>query len=115
MKKVATAPIKRNKDMPTATGRCLCGDVEIEIDFPAFWAWHDHSAASRRAHGAAYATYAGVWRKRFRVTKGEKHITRHNPGSVSATSSPLSSTSRRSRTTFGFNAAKSFSNTNVPV
>jgi hypothetical protein len=31
--------------------------VELEIDFPAFWAWHDHSAASRRAHGAAYATY----------------------------------------------------------
>jgi len=40
-------------------GRCLCGAVELEIDFPAFWAWHDHSAASRRAHGAAYATYVG--------------------------------------------------------
>ena len=38
------------------SGRCLCGAVELEIDFPAFWAWHDHSAASRRAHGAAYAT-----------------------------------------------------------
>jgi hypothetical protein len=25
-------------------GRCLCGAVELEIDFPAFWAWHDHSA-----------------------------------------------------------------------
>jgi hypothetical protein len=40
------------------SGRCLCGAVELEIDFPAFWAWHDHSAASRRAHGAAYATLA---------------------------------------------------------
>ena len=26
------------------SGRCLCGAVELEIDFPAFWAWHDHSA-----------------------------------------------------------------------
>ena len=51
-------------------GRCLCGAVELEIDFPAFWAWHDHSAASRRAHGAAYATYVGCWRKHARVAKG---------------------------------------------
>ncbi len=57
-------------------GRCLCGKVQIEIDFPAFWAWHDHSAASRRAHGAAYATYVGCWRSRFRVTKGEAGIAR---------------------------------------
>jgi hypothetical protein len=41
------------------SGRCLCGAVELEIDFPAFCAWHDHSAASRRAHGAVYATYIG--------------------------------------------------------
>jgi hypothetical protein len=27
-------------------GRCLCGDVHIEIDFPARWAWHDHSDAA---------------------------------------------------------------------
>jgi hypothetical protein len=57
-------------------GRCLCGAVQFEIDFPARWAWHDHSRASRQAHGAAYATYVGSWRKRFRVTKGEKEITR---------------------------------------
>jgi hypothetical protein len=37
---------------------------------------HDHSAASRRAHGAAYATYVGSWRKRFRVTRGKTAITR---------------------------------------
>ena len=33
-------------------GRCLCGSVVVEIDYPAFWAWHDHSQASRLAHGA---------------------------------------------------------------
>ena len=59
-----------------ASGQCLCGAVRLEIDVPARWAWHDHSAPSRRAHGAAYATYVGSWRKRFRVTAGEDAITR---------------------------------------
>ena len=60
-----------------ATGRCLCGKVTFEIDVPARWAWHDHSAASRRAHGAAYATYVGSWRKRFRITKGADSLSRY--------------------------------------
>jgi hypothetical protein len=59
-----------------AIGRCLCGKVQVEITIPAFWAWHDHSRASRRVHGAAYATYVGCWRSRFRVTNGEKLLTR---------------------------------------
>lgn len=58
-------------------GRCLCGAVAVEIGFPAFWAWHDHGRASRLAHGAAYATYVGVWRKYFRVSKGAKAVTRY--------------------------------------
>src|SRR6202035_3818613 len=60
-----------------AAGQCLCGRVGFEIDTPARWAWHDHSAASRRAHGAAYATYVGSWRKRFRITKGSAAIARY--------------------------------------
>jgi hypothetical protein len=58
-------------------GECLCGAVRFEIDYPAFWSWHDHSRASRVAHGAAYATYVGVWRKHFRVTAGEDDIARY--------------------------------------
>ena len=61
---------------PKATGRCVCGDVKFEIDYPAFWAWHDHSDASRRAQGCAYATYVGTWRSRFRVLQGSERITR---------------------------------------
>ena len=57
-------------------GSCLCGAVALEIGYPAFWAWHDHSAASRRVHGAAYATYIGCWKKHVRVTKGRKSIAR---------------------------------------
>src|SRR4051812_42809545 len=59
-----------------ATGRCLCGKVEVEVSMPAFWAWHDHSRSTRRAHGAAYATYIGCWKSRVRVTKGAKQLTR---------------------------------------
>src|ERR1700744_209385 len=60
-----------------AKGQCLCGKAAFEIDVPARWAWHDHSAASRRAHGAAYATYFGSGRKRFRITKGEAQVGRY--------------------------------------
>jgi hypothetical protein len=69
------------------SGHCLCGAVEIEIDFPAFWAWHDHSAASRRAHGAAYATYIGCWRKHARVAKGQRAITRFEDAKAESTRS----------------------------
>src|SRR6476661_6198063 len=60
-----------------AAGQCLCGKVAFEIDVPARWAWHDHSSASRRAHGAAYATYVGSWRKRFRIVKGKTALARY--------------------------------------
>ena len=57
-------------------GGCACGDVVIAFDFPAFWVWHDHSATTRRAHGAAYATYVGAWKSRVRVLKGEAKLAR---------------------------------------
>src|SRR5260370_38024063 len=68
---------KPAKAVGISTGRCLCGKVSFEIDVPARWAWHDHSTASRRAHGAVYATYVGSWRKRFRITSGAAAITRY--------------------------------------
>ena len=68
----------------TVAGRCLCGAVRFEIDYPAFWAWHDHKRASRLAHGAAYATYVGSWRKRFRLTAGEREITRYEDKAAGA-------------------------------
>jgi hypothetical protein len=70
--------MKRPFSSPASvTGRCLCGAVRLEIDYPAFWAWHDHSRASRLAHGAVYATYVGTWRKRFRIAAGADDITRY--------------------------------------
>jgi len=60
----------------TVGGRCVCGAVRIEMGVPGRWAWHDHSKASRHAHGAAYATYVGSWRSRLRVVEGAADITR---------------------------------------
>lgn len=69
------------------TGRCLCGAVRFEISFPAFWAWHDHGRASRLAHGAAYATYVGCWRKNWRITRGLRHVVRYHDAGMAATRS----------------------------
>ena len=71
-----TATGLQKKPAGVATGQCLCGKVRIEIAIPAFWAWHDHSHATRRAHGAAYATYVGCWRSRVRIAKGDKQLAR---------------------------------------
>lgn len=59
-----------------AEGRCACGTVRFEIDAPAFWAWHDHSRATRRAAGPAYMTWVGTWRSRFRMIEGEDAVVR---------------------------------------
>jgi hypothetical protein len=70
-----------------AVGQCLCGAVGFEIDVPAVWAWHDHSPASRRAHGAVYATYVGSWRSRFRLLRGEELVSSFTEAESGATRS----------------------------
>lgn len=70
-----------------AEGQCLCGAVAFEIGVPAQWAWHDHSSATRRAHGAAYATYVGTWIKRFRFLRGQDNLTRYTDPETGATRS----------------------------
>ena len=78
------AGVRKSTNAPAsaARGQCLCGKVAVEIDVPARWAWHDHSPATRRAHGAAYATYVGSWKSRFRITAGAEHIARFEDAST---------------------------------
>ena len=73
-KKAAKAAKPKLKAAQVIIGHCLCGAVEIETDVPVFWAWHDHSAATRIAHGAAYATYAGTYKSKVRINRGEDRI-----------------------------------------
>jgi hypothetical protein len=78
MRKAAAARPKTAKASAVqASGHCACGAIKLEIDVPARWAWHDHSAASRRAHGAAYATYVGSYRSRFRILEGAERLVRY--------------------------------------
>ncbi len=58
-----------------AIGRCVCGDVTLEIDVPAVWACAT-IRASRHAQGCAYATYIGCWRSKMRILEGEESMTR---------------------------------------
>jgi hypothetical protein len=76
MRKTAAEPKPAKPSTAKAIAACVCGAVRIEIDVPAFWAWHDHSAASRLAQGCAYATYVGTWKSRMRIVKGTKSVTR---------------------------------------
>ena len=69
----------------TAKAQCLCRAVTLEIDVPARWAFHDHGEAARIGHGAAYATYVGSWRKRFRIVKGKNCITAFEPAESDVT------------------------------
>jgi len=76
MRKAQPRPKTAKASAVQAGGQCVCGAVKLEIDVPARWAWHDHSAASRHAHGAAYATYVGSYRSRFRILQGAEVLTR---------------------------------------
>ena len=77
MRKTSARPSAPKGSAVQAKARCACGAVTVEIDVPAVWAWHDHSTATRRAQGGAYATYVGSWKSRFRILDGEEHLTRY--------------------------------------
>ena len=93
MRKGATPPKTGHPAKPRkasavqASGQCVCGAVALEIDVPARWAWHDHSEASRRAQGCAYATYVGSYRSRFRILRGAETITRFEDAEAGTTRS----------------------------
>jgi len=56
------------------SGHCECGRVRYEVDGEIEDFSHCHCAQCRRLHGAAYATFAGVPRDKFRYVSGESDI-----------------------------------------
>jgi hypothetical protein len=96
--------------VPVAKGACVCGGVTLEIEVPAQWAWHDHSARSRHAQGAAYATYVGSWKSRFRITQGEELLTRYEDRTAGTTRSFCG----RCGTPVTYERAGSPKNVNIP-
>ena len=59
---------------PTLTGGCLCGAVRYEIEGKLRHITHCHCGMCRKAHGAAFATYASLARRRFRLKTGESAL-----------------------------------------
>jgi hypothetical protein len=56
-------------------GSCLCGSVCYEIDGPLGRVTHCHCSQCRKAHGAAFGTYADVRRADFKLVSGATDIT----------------------------------------
>lgn len=56
-------------------GSCLCGMVRFEVDGAFMEAHHCHCSQCRKAHGAAFGTYACAKSSSLRLTSGESEIT----------------------------------------
>ena len=59
-------------------GSCLCGGIRYEIEGALGEMDHCHCSMCRKAHGAAFGTYALVRRSDFRVLAGDDLITRYD-------------------------------------
>ncbi len=58
----------------TLAGRCLCGAVGYAVEDAFLYALNCHCSNCRRATGSAFKPFAGIERKRLRITKGEQGI-----------------------------------------
>jgi hypothetical protein len=60
------------------TGRCECSSIHFAVDGEVTDFSHCHCSQCRRMHGAAYATFAGVQRKDFKLLSGKEDIASFN-------------------------------------
>jgi hypothetical protein len=65
-----------------ARGRCHCGRVRFVARFPSRFVAHCHCESCRRAHGAAFVTWAGFLTPQVQVTAGADALATHasSPG-----------------------------------
>ena len=59
------------------TGRCECSKVRYEVDAEITDFSHCHCSQCRRLHGAAFATFGGVKRSKFKYISGESIISKY--------------------------------------
>src|SRR5829696_5160513 len=55
-------------------GSCLCGRIRFEVRAPIGRIVHCHCSMCRKAHGAAFGSYANVKNEDFALTAGEDDI-----------------------------------------
>ena len=67
-----------------ATGGCHCGAVRFVARFPSRFVAHCHCESCRRAHGAAFVTWAGFPSSQVEVVAGRDSLATHasSPGVV---------------------------------
>jgi hypothetical protein len=58
-------------------GSCLCGAVRYEVTGVVHDVHHCHCSMCRRAHGAAFSTFARLTASEFRVVTGADQIRRY--------------------------------------
>ncbi len=67
--------MEANENTGKLEGACLCGAVQFEMTTPSKFCGHCHCSNCRRAHGAAFVTWAGFNQSQFRIVAGEEHVT----------------------------------------
>ena len=67
-----------NQEAEMLKGRCECGTVKFEIESEIQTLSHCHCSMCRRLHGAAFATFATVDRRAFRLLSGEPQLTHYS-------------------------------------
>ncbi|CAG1002179.1 S-(hydroxymethyl)glutathione synthase [Burkholderiales bacterium] len=60
-----------------ARGSCHCGAVRFVARFPSRFVAHCHCASCRRAHGAAFVTWAGFPSAQVDVVEGRDALAAH--------------------------------------
>ncbi len=58
-------------------GHCECKRVSYQVDGEITEFSHCHCSQCRRLHGAAFATYAGVEKDKFRYLSGEEDLRKY--------------------------------------
>jgi len=64
-------------ECPQVEGSCLCGAVRFAVSLPSRFCAHCHCPNCRRAHGAAFVTWAGFREEQVRLLAGESLLIRH--------------------------------------
>ena len=59
-------------------GSCLCGAVRLEVTLPSKFCTHCHCSTCRRAHGAAFVTWAGFRAQQVQITHGSDLLARYH-------------------------------------
>ncbi len=65
---------------PTYSGKCLCGQIQIEVFGKERWVGHCHCPSCQKATSAGFATYAGFAAEHVRLSGERPKMFTSSPG-----------------------------------